>query len=99
MYYSFKHGSVNVHYLTAPYELLVKAFGDDGTTAPRDNYKSMCQWYPVPDVEVYDYKVGRCYTNNGLEPEQITTWNVQGETEAIESMLALLTAAGGIRKY
>jgi hypothetical protein len=82
--------------LEAPYSLLVRAFGNDGTVTPRDDYKQMCQWdVPTPygTVEVYDYKVGRCYAPDGLEREQITLWDVDGTQQAIEYVRSLLDAA------
>jgi hypothetical protein len=90
--YEFTRGRFNVHYLTAPYDLLVKAFGDDGTVVGRDEWKSMCQW-DLDGAEVYDYKVGKCYDSDGLEREQITEWHVQGSDEAIDQMLAAVEGA------
>lgn len=100
MEFRFTEGRANVHRLTAPYDLLVQAFGNDGTVSPRDDYKCMAQWdVPTPhgEVEVYDYKVGKCYDADGLERHEITTWHVQGEQDAIGHMLSLLTEAGGTR--
>lgn len=100
MEFSYEDGRTNVHYLNAPYELLVKAFGNDGTIVPRDDYKSMAEWdVPTPhgEVEVYDYKVGKCYNPRGLERHEITRWHVQGTPEAIEHMLSLLHESGGER--
>lgn len=89
-------GAYNVHYLSAPYSLLVKAFGNDGIN-PRDDYKQMCQWdITAPNnthAEVYDYKVGKCYDPSGLERHEIRDWHVQGEPKAIEHMLALVERA------
>jgi hypothetical protein len=96
MQFTYTTSNHNVSYLTAPYALLVKAFNDDGTTAPRDDYKSMAQWdvkTPHGTVEVYDYKVGKCYDSDGLEREQITEWHVQGSDEAIDQMLAAVEGA------
>lgn len=88
---TFTWGPANVHYLTAPHEALVKAFGDDGTVSPRDDYKSEAEWdVPTPHgvVEVYDYKVGKAYNGpDGLDRTQITNWHVQGDREAILAML------------
>lgn len=96
MEYTFEQSRHNVHYLTAPYALLVKAFGNDGINA-RDDYKQMCQWDLATDhgdVEVYDYKIGTCYDPaDGLEREQITSWHVQGDPQAIIEMLKKLEAA------
>ena len=90
-------GRFNVNYLEAPYELLVKAFGDDGTVTPRDDCKCMATWdvkTPHGDVEVYDYKVGKCYDRaDGLERHEITEWHVQGDAEAIEDMLKMVRSA------
>ena len=89
-------GNFNVNYLEAPYELLVKAFGDDGTTDPRDEDRQMAQWdvqTPHGEVEVYDYKVGKCYDPDGLERHEITEWHVQGDAEAIEDMLKMVRSA------
>ncbi|MER6605922.1 hypothetical protein ABT282_08400 [Streptomyces sp. NPDC000927] len=96
MGYTFTKGNLNVHYLTAPYELLVAAFSDDGTTALRDTDKSTSQWdvsTPHGEVEVYDYMGGAGY--GGPEPDrtEITDWHVQGDEEAIEYMLNMLGAA------
>lgn len=90
--YVFKEG-FQVHHLTAPYELLVSAFGNDGSVSPRDECKSMAEWdisttYGV--VEVYDYKVGTCYDSDGLPLEKITEWHVKGEPKAVTVMLSLL---------
>jgi hypothetical protein len=90
--YTFVRGGPNVHYLRAPYGLLVKAFGDDGTVAGRDEYKCMCQW-EFDGVEIYDYKVGKCYDPDGLEREQITEWHVQGDNTDIQHMLDVLESA------
>lgn len=100
MQYSYGDERFNANYLDAPYALLVKAFGNDGTVSPRDDYKCMATWYvPTPhgEVEVYDYKVGKCYDADGLERHEITHWHVQGEPEAIEHMLNLLHESGGER--
>jgi hypothetical protein len=93
--YTFTKGRHNVHQLIAPYSLLVKAFGREGTVDPRDDYKQMAQWLltSTPDgteVEVYDYKVGKCYNPNGLERVDITDWHVQGSDVGIQYMLDLL---------
>lgn len=93
MEYEFIRGRFNVHYLTAPYELLVKAFGNDGTVAGRDEYKQMCQWDLDGGVEVYDYKVGKCYDSDGMERREITEWHVQGTDAGIEDMLEALESA------
>lgn len=90
-------GAYNVHYLSAPYSLLVKAFGNDGIN-PRDDYKQMCQWdITAPNnthAEVYDYKVGKCYDPYaGLERKQITDWHVQGDDDAIRYLVTLLDRA------
>jgi hypothetical protein len=94
MQFTYTTSNHNVSYLTAPYALLVKAFNDDGTTAPRDDYKSMAQWdvkTPHGTVEVYDYKVGKCYyddpADGGLERHEITDWHVQGDDKAITYMI------------
>lgn len=100
MEFRFTEGRTNVHHLTAPYDLLVQAFGNDGTVVPRDIYKSMAEWdllTPHGEVEVYDYKIGTCYNPHGPERHEITTWSVQGEPDAIGHMLSLLTEAGGTR--
>jgi hypothetical protein len=97
--FTFEQGRFNVHTLEAPHALLKEAFGNDGDN-PRDDYKSMAQWdlsTPEGDVEVYDYKVGKCYDSNGLEREQITDWHVQGSSAAIEHMIRMLIEAGGER--
>jgi len=89
MEYAFTRGRFNVHYLTAPYALLVKAFGNDGTVSPRDTYKVTAQWdsHPgTPGWEVYDYK-------SGLQRHEVTEWHVQGTPEGIEAMLELLKEA------
>lgn len=94
--YEFNPGRYNVQYLRAPYDFLVKAFGNDGTVSPRDDYKSMCEWdiqTPHGEVEVYDYKVGKCYAPDGVEREQITEWHVQGDEKAIAHMLTILDKA------
>lgn len=94
--YTYMQGKFNVNSLDAPYDLLVKAFGDDGTVTPRDDYKSMAEWdvkTPHGTVEVYDYKVGKCYDPSGLERHEIRDWHVQGEPKAIEHMLALVERA------
>lgn len=85
MEYSFNRGRFNVHYLTAPYELLVLAFGDDGTTSPRDEDKVTAQW-DGGDWEVYDYRTGG-------PRESVTEWHVQGTDEGIGNLLATLEAA------
>jgi hypothetical protein len=94
MKYTYTPGNYNVNYLEAPYELLVRAFGDDGTVSPRDDYKSMCEWdiqTEYGEVVVYDYKVGKCYDRrDGLDREEITEWHVQGDENAIQAMLGLL---------
>ena len=98
MNYTFERGRFNVHYLTAPYTLLVQAFGNDGDN-PRDTYKCMAQWdltTPHGPVEVYDYKVGTCYEGeSGLERHEITVWHVQGSDLAIDHMLGMINASGG----
>lgn len=90
-------GAGRVNYLTTPHALLTKAFGDDGTVSSRDEYKSMCEWHvetPAGMVEVYDYKLGTCYSRtDGLPREQITEWHVQGKPVAIELMLVVLDEA------
>lgn len=100
MEYTFERGRMNVHYLTAPYELLVKALGNDGTVSRRDSYKSMCEWdvdTPSGVVEVYDYKVGTCYSDDGLARESITVWHIQGHDTGIDHIMGLLDGAGGSR--
>jgi hypothetical protein len=91
-----------IAYLTAPYALLVEAFGNDGIN-PRDMYKSMCQWESNPDSvdaglgwEVYDYKEGVCYWpkgEGGLEREEITVWHVQADAKGRAELIELLDAA------
>lgn len=95
MEYKFERSDFNVHILTAPYALLVKAFADDGLTAPRDDYKSMAQWdLPGCGVEVYDYKVGTCYCGDeGQHLVDITEWHVQGTELGIAVMQDLLDEA------
>jgi hypothetical protein len=94
MKYTYTPGNYDVNYLEAQYELLVKAFGDDGTVSPRDGYKSMCQWdvqTKYGEVVVYDYKVGKCYnTWDGLKREEITEWHLQGGEKAISEVLRML---------
>jgi len=93
--YRFERGAYNVHYLHAPHDLLTRAFGNDGNNS-RDDYKSMAQWI-IPtshgDVEVYDYKVGKCYDPDGLERHEITEWHIQGNDEAIKIVLDLMHKA------
>jgi hypothetical protein len=94
--YTYMQGISNVHHLLAPYDLLVKAFGNDGTVTPRDDYKSMAEWDIETDhgtVEVYDYKVGKCYDPDGLERHEIAEWHVQGDEKAVQVMLGLLETA------
>lgn len=85
-----------IHHIDAPYEVLVQAFGDDGTISPRDDSKSMAEWdveTPFGEVEVYDYKIGKCYdADDGLEREDITDWHVNGSTEGIHYVLDLVKA-------
>lgn len=95
--YTFTKGRHNVHTLTAPYALLVKAFSNDGDNS-RDDYKQMCQWdITAPNgesAEIYDYKVGKCYdSKNGLSREKITNWHVQGSDDAVGYLLVLLDKA------
>lgn len=99
MQFAFNRGRHFVHTLIAPYALLTEAFGNDGNN-PRDNYKSMAQWdarTPEGDVEVYDYKIGKCYDPDGLELKDITRWNVQGPDVALDGLVRMLTEAGGVR--
>lgn len=99
MQFTFERGRHFVHTLTAPYELLKTAFGNDGDNS-RDDYKSMAQWdvcTPTGDVEVYDYKIGKCYDPDGLEREQITHWHVQGPDVALDGLIRMLTEAGGVQ--
>lgn len=100
MEYTLDFGGIfNVYYLTAPYALLVEAFGNDGTVSVRDAYKSEAQWDSRatsgdPFWEVYDYKPGKSYNgSDGLDLEQITTWNVQADEEGKLVLLAKLDAA------
>ena len=90
MSYTYTEGRHNVHTLTAPYALLVKAFYNDGDNS-RDDSKQKCQWdITAPNgesVEVYDYK------QYGIKRENITNWHVQGEASAIRYMLELLDKA------
>jgi hypothetical protein len=92
--YDYTEGPSNVNYLTAPYDLLVKAFGNDGDSPTRDDYKSEAEWIvatPRGDVEIYDYKVGKCYNGpDGLDRKEITDWHVQGDAGAIAHVLAML---------
>jgi hypothetical protein len=96
--FSYGTGKFNVSYLTAPYSLLVKALGNDGTVAERDEYKCEAQWdvaTPHGIVEVYDYKIGKCYNGKrGLARHEITDWHVQGDAEAIKDMIAILSRHG-----
>lgn len=85
MPYEFKHGRFNVHYLTASYSLLVKAFGDDGLNSPRDEDKVNAQW-AYEDLEVYDYL-------SAVPPQQVAEWHVQGSGTGIARLLSLLDAA------
>ncbi|MBD3004751.1 hypothetical protein [Streptomyces sp. 5-10] len=94
--YTFTRGKFNVHYLKAPYELLVAAFGDDGTVSPRDEDKSTTSWdvrTPSGTVEVYDYLCGVTYGVGGPDRSDITEWHVRGSVEAIDHMLARLDEA------
>jgi hypothetical protein len=86
-----------IAYLTAPYALLVEAFGNDGQQEPRDEYKQMCQWSADRGGdtfwEVYDYKEGVCYypkSEGGLEREEITVWHVQATEKGREALIELL---------
>lgn len=84
----FERGPRNVHTLTAPYSLLVERLGDDGLTAPRDEYKSKATWVVGSGddyAEVYDYR-------SNLKLPYITEWHVQGTEAGIERMLAILSA-------
>lgn len=100
MEYMLEIGPHGVDTLTAPYALLVEAFGNDGIN-PRDDYKSMCQWdnraedySPDRSWEVYDYKVGVCYDReDGLRREQITEWHVQAGKTGLEVLRTMLDAA------
>lgn len=85
MSYAFTRGRFNVHYLTAPYELIAKALGDDGLTAPRDEDKVNAQW-DLPEAEVYDYR-------SGLPKEDVTEWHVQGSDAGIQYLLGKLGEA------
>lgn len=92
MRHTFTFRGSGVHRLTAPYALLCKAFGNDGTVSTRDTSKSMAEWNvdtPHGVVEVYDWKQGGRY-NPDLKRDQITKWNVQGGADAIGYMLWLL---------
>lgn len=94
--YRFERGRYGVDLLYAPYELLTRAFGNDGTVSPRDDWKSMAEWgitTPHGQVEVYDYKVGTCYDRAGLAREDITEWHVQGDEEAVAIMLNMVRDA------
>lgn len=97
MEYTFTPSTRGVGHLEAPYALLVKAFGNDGTVSPRDDVKSMCEWdidvLGEGTVEVYDYKVGTCYSTRGLAREDITVWHVQGSPKGIKWVLHLLAGA------
>jgi hypothetical protein len=99
MQFTFERGRSNVHTLTAPHALLEAAFGNDGDN-PRDDYKSMAQWdvsTPAGEFEVYDYKIGKCYDQDGLEREQITEWQVQGPDAALDHLVRMLAEAGGVQ--
>lgn len=100
MKFTYEETSSNVQHLTAPYELLVKVFGNDGSVSPRDAYKSMAEW-DVPTeagvVEIYDYKVGTCYDPRGERLEGITQWHVQGRPQAVSIVLHMLAEAGSER--
>lgn len=90
MKYSYTRGESNIHYLEAPYRLLVKAFGDDGFQATPDEYKVLAEWHvPTPRgrVEVYSYL-------SVEDPKRNTDWHVQGDPGAIEHMLHMLAEAG-----
>lgn len=80
--YQFTRGRFNVHYLNAPYGLLVEAFGHDGDTL-RDGEKVLAQW-EGPGWEVYDYR------SAVQDPEDVTEWHVQGSVAGIAAMLELL---------
>jgi hypothetical protein len=93
MEYSIDGGRYGVSLLHAPYALLVEAFGNDGIN-PRDNYKSMCQWTDdAAGWEVYDYKVGTCYAQDGLVRADITEWHVQATESGAVVLRAQLDAA------
>jgi hypothetical protein len=97
MRFTFTPGRFGVDTLTAPYGLLVKAFGNDGDNN-RDDCKSMAQWVEDGDdggFEVYDYKVGKCYDPDGLERRDITTWHVQSYGNGIDKLLGRLKEALG----
>jgi hypothetical protein len=92
--YELLAGTHGIDQLTAPYTLLVEAFGNDGDN-PRDDHKSMAQW--VDDAvgwEVYDYKVGKCYEGpSGLARQDITNWHVQATATGFAELRDLLDAA------
>lgn len=94
--FDFKRGK-HVSYLTAPYSLLVEAFGHDGTSGATGDLKVAAMWELFLDdshtdyVEIYDYKINNLYDPDGLPLEEITNWNVQGTDAGIEYLLTLLT--------
>lgn len=97
MEYTLEQGPFGVDSLTAPYALLVEAFGNDGDN-PRDTYKSEAQWDQDRDGEafweVYDYKQGKSYNGpDGLDREQITRWHVQTTLQGKLVLVELLEAA------
>lgn len=64
-----------IKYITAPYSLLVTAFGESRVGDP---YKTLAEWYilsPFGWVEIYDYKSGHDHAS------EIDYWHMQADTE------------------
>ena len=85
------------HALTARYNLLVAAFGNDGTLGPRDEERSYCSWDVATEhgtVQVYDYRLIACCEEHPIERKDITAWRIQGDDWAIAAVLELLDTFG-----
>ena len=88
------NGSSLQDYITTSYHNLVNLFGEP--TIRTDKYKTSSEWHVEVErsgttygvVTIYDYKQCKTYAGeDGLEPEQITEWNVGAKSYKLAQMV------------
>lgn len=77
--------------IVCSYDTLVALFGEPN--AESDGYKTSAEWCletPFGIATIYDYKECKTYCgeNDGLEPEDITTWHIGGASKAVYFLIS-----------
>jgi hypothetical protein len=87
--------------LTATYRQIAAVFGG-GVVPESERNVTMAQWFVQTRrgaVRIYDCEVGMCCKPDGLELGQITQWRVDGNPDAIDAVMDLLTGDHPVRRH